>query len=221
VGAACPPRMPSVPVVGTDDQQLAVVDHVEGTDAIKLAKSTDGRPHYIPLTWVSSVDDKVHLDRTSDQARKQWSPTPAVTQDDPAPRYVNSVDATIGQPIIARILTRKHELEAALDALPGDDIRGRGDIELALATIEELLTGDLHRVPATVLAEMNRWLERNKHLAERTPVSAAEPERDDEQTELERAPLDPNEMDPDELDPDELPPDSTLPGTGGVRPRRG
>jgi len=200
----------NMPVVGTDDQPLAVVDHVEGTDAIALARGNDGGPHYIPLTWVSSVDDKVHLDRTSDQARKQWSATPAVPpQGDPVPRYVNSVDATVGQPIVARVLARKHELEAALDALPGDDIRGRGDLELALSTIEELLTGDLHQVPATVVAEMNRWLERNKHLAERAPVSAAAPEPDDEQTELEHAPLPPDELPPDELDPDALPPDTT------------
>jgi hypothetical protein len=166
----------NMPVVGSDDSQLAVVDHVEGTDAIKLAKGSDGRHHYIPLTWVSSVDDKVHLDRTSDQATQEWSPTPVISPgDEPAPRYVNSVDATVGQPIVARVLTRKHELEAALDALPGDDIRGRSDLELALSTIEELLTGDLHQVPPTVVADMNRWLERNKHLAERAPVTSSEP----------------------------------------------
>jgi hypothetical protein len=169
----------NMPVVGSDDSQLAVVDHVEGTDAIKLAKGSDGRHHYIPLTWVSSVDDKVHLDRTSDQATQEWSPTPVITTvhgtaGNTAARYVNSVDATVGQPIVARVLTRKHELEAALDALPGDDIRGRSDLELALSTIEELLTGDLHQVPPTVVADMNRWLERNKHLAERATVTSSE-----------------------------------------------
>jgi hypothetical protein len=172
----------NMPVVGSDDSLVAVVDHVEGTDAIKLAKDSDGQHHYIPLTWVSSVDDKVHLDRTSDQAAQEWSPTPVITVDssDMPPPYVNSVDATVGQPIVVRVLTRKHELEAALDALPGDEIRARGDIELALSTIEELLTGDLHHVPPTVVAEMNRWLERNKHLAERATVTAAEPDRNGE-----------------------------------------
>jgi len=165
----------NMPVVGLDDSQLAVVDHVEGTDAIKLAKDSDGRHHYIPLTWVSSVDDKVHLDRTSDQAQKEWSPTPVITTpSDTAPRYVNSVEATVGQPIVVRVLTRKHELEAALDALPGDEIRERSDLELALSTIEELLTGDLHQIPPTVVADMSRWLERNKHLAERAPLAVAD-----------------------------------------------
>lgn len=71
-----------MPVVSSDGRDIAVVDHVQGTDAIKLAKDSDGRHHYIPLTWVSSVDDKVHIDRTSEQAMAEWSPTPAVTDED-------------------------------------------------------------------------------------------------------------------------------------------
>ena len=87
----------------------------------------------------------------------------------PAPesaRHVNSVDATIGQPLIARVMARKAELESLLAALPSDDVRTRGDITLALTTIEQLMTGDLEHVPAVVAADMNRWLEHNKHLAE-------------------------------------------------------
>ena len=96
------------------------------------------------------------------------------TQDSQAPehdetetvRHVNPVDATVGQPMLARVTTRKQELEAALEALPAEDVRARSDIELALTTINELLTGDLEHIPAVVVADMNRWLERNKHLAE-------------------------------------------------------
>jgi hypothetical protein len=84
-----------------------------------------------------------------------------------APRHVNSVDATSGQPIVARVMNRKGELEALLDALPVEDLTTQGDIYLALATINDLLTGDLEHVPPVVAAQMNRWLERNKHLAER------------------------------------------------------
>jgi len=65
-------------VVSSDGREIAVVDHVQGTDAITLAKDSHGRPHYIPLTWVSSVDDKVHIDRTSEEAVTKWSQTPAV-----------------------------------------------------------------------------------------------------------------------------------------------
>jgi hypothetical protein len=85
--------------------------------------------------------------------------------------HVNSVDATVGQPIVARVMARKHELEALVSRLPDDALRARADIDLALNTINELLTGDLAQVPAVVVADMSRWLETNKHLAE----SAVEP----------------------------------------------
>jgi len=44
--------------------------------AIKLAKDKSGQHHYIPLSWVSSVDDKIHIDRPGDQAMREWSTTP-------------------------------------------------------------------------------------------------------------------------------------------------
>jgi hypothetical protein len=84
-----------------------------------------------------------------------------------APRHINSVDATTGQPIVARVLARKAELEALLDGLGEDELREQSDLHLALATINDLLTGDLENVPAVVVNDMNTWLERNKHLAER------------------------------------------------------
>ena len=145
-----------MPVVGSDNGQIAVVDHLEGTDVIKLAKDSAGQHHYIPLTWVDSVDDKVHIDRTADQVLKEWSKTPPSAKpgakDRAAPRQVNSVDATAGQPIVTRVLARKRELEAALAALPAGDVRTRSDIEVALSAITQLLTGDLTNVPPTVSA---------------------------------------------------------------------
>jgi hypothetical protein len=95
------------------------------------------------------------------------------TPDGDVPHYVNSVDATAGQPIVTRVLTRKLELEAALSALPETDLRGRSDLDIALTSIGELLTGDLEHVPHVVVASMNRWLERTKHLAETAAVVVA------------------------------------------------
>jgi len=93
---------------------------------------------------------------------------PELSTVDASPAHVvNSVDATTGQPIVARVNARKAELEASLAALPDTELDGRRDIDLALATINSLLTGDLENVPPVVAADMNRWLERNKHLAER------------------------------------------------------
>ncbi len=67
---------PRMPVVCSENGQFATVDHVEGTDMIKLTKDRTGQHHYIPLAWVTSVDDKVHVDRTGDQAMREWSSTP-------------------------------------------------------------------------------------------------------------------------------------------------
>ena len=67
---------PHMPVVCSENGQFATVDHVEGTDMIKLTKDDKGQHHYIPLAWVTSVDDKVHVDRPGDQAMREWSTTP-------------------------------------------------------------------------------------------------------------------------------------------------
>ena len=65
--------MEHMPVLGADDQQIGMVDKVEG-DRIKLTKKDqpDGQHHYIPMSWVTQVDEHVHLSRPSDQARQEW-----------------------------------------------------------------------------------------------------------------------------------------------------
>lgn len=63
---------PHMPVVCSKGGQFAVVDHTEGTSQIKLAKDNRGEHHYIPLAWVTYVDEKVHVDRPGDQAMKDW-----------------------------------------------------------------------------------------------------------------------------------------------------
>ncbi len=63
----------NMPVVCSENGQFAVVDHMQGRDSIKLKKDKAGQHHYIPLNWVKSVDDKVHIDRSGDQAMRDWS----------------------------------------------------------------------------------------------------------------------------------------------------
>lgn len=70
---------PHTPVVCSNNGQFAVVDHIEDGDTIKLAKDATGQHHYIPLSWVTKVDDKVHIDRPGTQAMREWSTTPAST----------------------------------------------------------------------------------------------------------------------------------------------
>jgi hypothetical protein len=60
-------------VIGSCGNKLGVVDHVEG-NRIKLTKndSLDGRHHFVPLTWVSQVDNHVHLSKNCGDAKKEW-----------------------------------------------------------------------------------------------------------------------------------------------------
>ena len=64
---------PNLPVVCSKGIQFAVVDHMEGETSIKLKKDEKGEHHSIPLSWVKSVDEKIHLDRPGDQAIREWS----------------------------------------------------------------------------------------------------------------------------------------------------
>ena len=63
---------PDMPVVCSEDGQFAVVDHLEGQESIKLKKDKAGKHHFIPVSWVTTVDTKVHIDRPGDQAMKEW-----------------------------------------------------------------------------------------------------------------------------------------------------
>ncbi|MFO0808460.1 MAG: DUF2171 domain-containing protein [Gemmataceae bacterium] len=62
------------------DKQIGTVDQVEG-NSIKLTKSdppANGQHHWIPLNWVSRVDDAVHLNISGDDVKKRWSATAPV-----------------------------------------------------------------------------------------------------------------------------------------------
>jgi len=76
---------PHMPVVSSDEGQVAIVDHLEGDDLIKLAKDANGQHHYIPLIWVTSVDDKVHIDRPKDEVLREWSTSPTSKRPGGAP----------------------------------------------------------------------------------------------------------------------------------------
>jgi hypothetical protein len=78
----------------------------------------------------------------------------------------NTTDATRGQPLAARVLARKNELEDALADLSPHDTLLRQAIETALATVYMLMTGDLAHPSDVIARDLSRWLERNKHLAQ-------------------------------------------------------
>ncbi len=60
-------------VLGSCGNKLGRVDHVQG-NTIKLTRngSSDGQHHFIPTSWVSRVDEHVHLNKTCIQAKQEW-----------------------------------------------------------------------------------------------------------------------------------------------------
>ena len=64
-------------IVGSDGGHVGTVDHMDGTDTIKLTRkdpAAGGEHHHVPLAWVSGVEDgKVRLDRSAADARASWS----------------------------------------------------------------------------------------------------------------------------------------------------
>jgi hypothetical protein len=63
-----------MPVVCSEGGQFAVVDHMSSDNrTIKLAKDEHGEHHYIPVSWVTEIDDAVHVDRPGRQAMREWS----------------------------------------------------------------------------------------------------------------------------------------------------
>lgn len=65
-----------MPVVCSEGGQFASVDHLDKGNTIKLSKDDNGQHHWIPTSWVTNVDDKVHVDRPGDQAMQDWSSAP-------------------------------------------------------------------------------------------------------------------------------------------------
>jgi hypothetical protein len=76
----------------------------------------------------------------------------------------NTTDATRGQPLAARVLARKDELEDALADCGVHEVVRRRALETALTTVYALITGDLAHPPDVIARALNAWLERNKHL---------------------------------------------------------
>jgi hypothetical protein len=61
-------------VIGSDGAHIGTVDCVRG-DRITLTKSdADARGHHhsIPSSWITSVEDKVTVSKTADQAKQHW-----------------------------------------------------------------------------------------------------------------------------------------------------
>ncbi len=75
--------------------------------------------------------------------------------------------ATRSQPLAARVIARKNELEDALANCGPHDVLERQAIQTALASVYDLMTGDIFHPCAVVACGLSRWLERNRHLGRR------------------------------------------------------
>jgi hypothetical protein len=61
-------------VIASDGTRVGTVDKVEG-QTIKLAKNdpkAQGSHHWIPMDWVQSVDQHVHLSKPSAEVSRNW-----------------------------------------------------------------------------------------------------------------------------------------------------
>jgi hypothetical protein len=61
-------------VIGSDGEKIGTVDGVRG-DRIILAKNDEnasGHHHSIPCSWIDSVDDKVKVNKSRDEAMNAW-----------------------------------------------------------------------------------------------------------------------------------------------------
>jgi hypothetical protein len=66
-------------VISSCGCHMGTVDHVEGR-TIKLTKNdpkAGGQHHFIPVDWVERVDDKVHLNKNSEEVQREWQVEPA------------------------------------------------------------------------------------------------------------------------------------------------
>ena len=62
-------------VLGSDGQHVGTVDHIEGSNQIKLTKTdpaAGGKHHLLPTDWVERVDAHVHLNKSANDVKKLW-----------------------------------------------------------------------------------------------------------------------------------------------------
>ncbi|WP_347986499.1 DUF2171 domain-containing protein [Methylomonas sp. AM2-LC] len=72
---------PDMLVYCSENSQFATVDHMEGTNSLKLKKDKTGQHHYIPLSWVSSIEgSKVKVKFPRQKAIQEWLTFPPLSE---------------------------------------------------------------------------------------------------------------------------------------------
>ena len=79
--SATPTIREHMEVIASCGKHVGVVDRIEG-NSVKLTKSDPtaaGQHHFIPLDWVATVDEHVHLNKNSEEVFRNWKAEPAVS----------------------------------------------------------------------------------------------------------------------------------------------
>jgi hypothetical protein len=60
-------------VIAVDGKKVGTVDHLQGTDQIKLTRNEEGSHHLIPLSWVSEIkENQVMLNVDAEEVKNHW-----------------------------------------------------------------------------------------------------------------------------------------------------
>lgn len=60
-------------VIASCGTKVGEVDHMQGTEQIKLTKHEDGLHHLIPISWVGEITDNgIVLTKNSQEVKDNW-----------------------------------------------------------------------------------------------------------------------------------------------------
>ena len=60
-------------VIALCGTKVGTVDHLQGTDQLKLTRHEDGHHHFIPLTWVDEIkNNQVMLNKDAEEVKSHW-----------------------------------------------------------------------------------------------------------------------------------------------------
>jgi hypothetical protein len=60
-------------VIASCGTKVGTVDHLDGSDKIKLTRNEEGSHHLIPLSWVNEIkDNQVLLNVDSEEVKNKW-----------------------------------------------------------------------------------------------------------------------------------------------------
>jgi hypothetical protein len=62
-------------VVSSQNEPLGSVDHIQGSE-LKLVRDVLGQHHFVPIAWIASIDDKIHLTRSAEEVERLWAGEP-------------------------------------------------------------------------------------------------------------------------------------------------